>query len=173
MPFDKVNHDLLLFKLDRLGFSISLLKWIESYLKHRKQYFKFRNSNSNFINVTSGVPQGCHLGPLLFTLFINDLPTVIKFSQTLMYADDVKLFISFNNSDQQVLLQNDINNLTTWCSMNLINLNAKKCKYMIFTRSSPIKGSYIMNNIVLDLVKNLNDNYPVQFGVFDSYPKEE
>lgn len=155
--FDKVNHDLLLFKLDRMGFGTSLLKWIGSYLKNRIQSVKFRGSYSNNIQVKSGVPQGSHLGPLLFTLFINDLPSVIKNSKTLMYADDVKLFISYNDVDQQRLLQMDINHLTTWCNINLMHLNVKKCKYMIFTRLSPINGRYIMNNAVLDLVDSFND----------------
>lgn len=155
--FDKVNHDLLLLKLDRMGFSISLLKWLGSYLKGRKQSVKFRNSYSKNINVISGVPQGSHLGPLLFTLFINDLPSIIKHSKTLMYADDVKIVLSFKNSDQQKLLQNDINHLTTWCDDNLMELNIKKCKYMIFTRSLEINGRYTMNNTYLELVDIFND----------------
>lgn len=155
--FDKVNHDLLLFKLDLLGFSVMLLKWIESYLKNRKQYVKFRNSKSNYIYVSSGVPQGSHLGPLLFTLFINDLPKVIKYSQTLMYADDVKIFLSFNNTADQALLQYDIINFTTWCEDNLMDLNTKKCKYMIFSRTTPINGCFLMNNEPLELVQTFND----------------
>lgn len=155
--FDKVNHDLLLFKLDRMGFGISLVKWLESYLKNRKQCIKFRNSFSNSINVLSGVPQGSHLGPLLFTLFINDLPSVIQHSNTLMYADDVKIISTLNNLNHQSLMQNDINRLSLWCSINLMELNVKKCKYMIFTRSLPINGQYVMNNVALDLVDSFND----------------
>lgn len=155
--FDKVNHNLLVHKLNRLGFSTSLTKWIESYLTNRKQCVRFRNTYSYYIDVLSGVPQGSHLGPLLFTLFINDLPSVMKNSNTLMYADDVKMFVTFNNIDQQILLQNDINNLTSWCTDNLMELNVKKCKYMIFSRTSPNNGLYTMNASILELVDSIND----------------
>lgn len=155
--FDKVNHNLLLFKLDNMGFSNSLVKWISTYLKGRTQCVKFRSSFSNKINVTSGVPQGSHLGPLLFILFINDLPTAIQHSNSLMYADDVKLFLSFNNPYDQHLLQNDINRFSKWCKINLMDLNIKKCKYMIFTRLLPFNGNYMINNTALELVEYFND----------------
>lgn len=155
--FDRVNHDLLLFKLDQMGFSNTLLKWINSYLKNRKQCVKYRDVTSSNINVLSGVPQGSHLGPLLFTLFINDLPTALQFSKSLMYADDVKILFSFNNRCTQSLLQADINNFTTWCDINLMDLNINKCKYMVFTRSIPIDGRYIMNDLHLEMVTTFND----------------
>lgn len=155
--FDKVNHNLLLFKLDQMGFSKPLINWIESYLKGRKQYVKFRTAQSHVINVTSGVPQGSHLGPLLFTLFINDLPSALQYCKSLMYADDVKLLLAFKNPDDQSLLQIDINNFTTWCNINLMDLNTNKCKYMVFTRSFPINGLYEMNNLRLEMVETFND----------------
>ena len=64
------------------------------------------NTQSNFIDVLSGIPQGRHLGPLIFTLFINDLPSVIRNSNTLRvtYADDVKIFLSFNNIDLMYII---------------------------------------------------------------------
>jgi len=94
-PFDFVNHSLLLFKLNQLGFPCNLLTWISSYLNGRIQRVIFKNAASKLIYVTSGVPQGSHLGPLLFTLFINDPPSIIAHSRVLMYADDVKLCLSY------------------------------------------------------------------------------
>ena len=116
IDFSKVNHNLLI-----------LLNRIKMYLVNRKQCVKFRHTQSNSIALLlSGVAQGSHLLPLLFTLFINDLPSVIRISNTLMYADDVKIYLSFNNIEDQVLIQDDIYYLTFWFNTNLMELNVKK-----------------------------------------------
>jgi len=73
------------------------LTWTSSYLNGRSQTALFKNAVSKMINVTSGVPLGSHLGPLLFTLFINDLPYIVSHSRVKMYADNVKLCLSYNN----------------------------------------------------------------------------
>jgi len=86
--FDSVSHSLLLFNLDQLGFPNNLSTWISSYLNCRSHRTKLKNSVSKMIYVTSGVPQGCQLGPLLFTLFIKYLPSNVTHSRVLMYADD-------------------------------------------------------------------------------------
>lgn len=116
--FDKVNHNLLLQKLYLIGFTPNCLNWIKSYLNNRNQRVYFNNTTSRNIIVKSGVPQGSHLGPILFNLFINDLPNVIKLSNILMYADDVKIFLSYNNCCDQIHLQHDLNRFYEWCGSN-------------------------------------------------------
>jgi len=91
--FDSVNHSLLLLKLYQIGLPNNLLTWILIYFNGRFQKVIFKNADSKMIYVTSGVPQGSHLGPLLFTLFINDLPSIVAYSRVLMYDDDLKLWV--------------------------------------------------------------------------------
>lgn len=155
--FDKVNHMLLKKKLYLMGFSDLSIKWIYSYLTNRKQSVRFKNTCSRSIDVLSGVPQGSHLGPLLFSLFINDLPHVIFSSNILMYADDVKLFLSYRHVSDQQRLQDDLNSFYTWCKINLMELNLKKCKYMRFVRKSSIHAQYDFAGYQLELVDNFLD----------------
>lgn len=155
--FDTVNHVLLIKKLNLLGFPNQLLYWIQSYLSNRSQRVIFKNSKSSIISVPSGIPQGSHLGPLLFILYINDLPKVISHSNILMYADDVKLFLSYNDVNSQLRLQSDITSLAEWCSTNLMKLNLKKCKAMSFSRKKMYPSSYSVNNNSLEMVNSFID----------------
>jgi len=113
--FDSVNHSLLLFKLNQPGFPCNLLTRISSYLNGRAQRVIFKNAASKLIYVTFGVPQGSHLGPLLFTLFINDLPSIIAHSRVLMYANDFKICLSYNDIASCFNLQSDIDCFQGWC----------------------------------------------------------
>jgi hypothetical protein len=155
--FDVVNHDLLILKLNIFGFPPYLLKWITSYLDHRTQRVLYRNHLSNEFTVTSGVPQGSHLGPLMFLIFINDLPTVISDSNILMFADDVKLFLSYKSQSDALLLQNDLNRLVEWCKINCIMLNLNKCKQISFSRSRFHVFNYAINSYNLDIVESIVD----------------
>lgn len=155
--FDKVNHDILLHKLSLMGFCFTTLKWLSSYLYNRTQQVKFRGVTSKVIEVSSGVPQGSHLGPILFTLFINDLPSIILHSKVLMYADDVKIFKTFKEPNDQLLLQSDIDKLSQWCKINLMELNIKKCNHMSFFRIRKFESIYYINDSTLLKVHNIND----------------
>jgi len=152
-----VNHKILIYKLSLLGFPHNLLEWIFSYLSNRTQMVCFHNKISKIINVTSGVPQGSHLGPLLFGLMVNDLPYVIKSSTVLMYADDVKLCLymclpySYND------LQLDLDCLYTWCMINMLNLNYSKCNFMTFYRCNPSLYSYSIGNNALERIFSVQD----------------
>lgn len=155
--FDKVNHNLLFIKLDAMGFSNTLLSWLKCYLGGRTQRVKFGNALSRKILVSSGVPQGSHLGPVLFTLFINDLPSVILHSNILMYADDVKIFRSFNNPTEQHFLQSDLDSFHKWCKINLMELNILKCKQMSFCRVKYFRTNYFFDVHELEAVVTFLD----------------
>ena len=122
--FDKLPHDKLLLKLGGYGFKGNILEWCKSFLSGRRQRVVIGDHVSAWKNVTSGVPQGSVLGPLLFVIFINDLPESIV-SHSKLYADDNKLF-----SDDPNILQSDLDRLAEWNEKWSMKLNLKKCKVM-------------------------------------------
>jgi hypothetical protein len=127
--FDSVPHVRLIYKLYKYGIIGKLSSWIENFLSGRKQCVCINGSKSSYLNVTSGVPQGSVLGPVLFLLFINDLPAVIN-TRCQIFADDTKLYhpivslIDFNN------VQHDIDKLVQWSDEWLLSFNSNKCKVM-------------------------------------------
>lgn len=113
--FDKVNHTLLYHKLIAFGFGGNFLNWIYSYLTNRKQLVKILFYYSDEYAVTSGVPQGSHLGPLLFLIFINDLPLVLDTNvNILLFADDAKLYFDIKSINDANRLQSNLNKFFQW-----------------------------------------------------------
>ena len=93
--FDSIRHDLMLRKLRKSGVSETACAWFESYLSQRQQVVKFENTVSDPLPLTFGVRQGSIMGPVLFTLYVNDLFRVPKHCEPLGYVDDTKLFLGF------------------------------------------------------------------------------
>lgn len=145
--FDSVSHACLLYKLQYVfGFDERLLKWFESYLSNRSQCVIIEGERSDWKPVTSGVPQGSILGPLLFLLFINDMPDVIVSSTVALFADDCKVFKVIRNERDCQLLQDDLKKLNDWSTKWNMNFNASKCKIMRITRSnSPVEFNYYLD----------------------------
>jgi len=115
-----MNHYILLCKLKAFGFNGLFLKWITSHLSNRSQSVKLSFHVSNDFHVPSGVPQGSHLGPLLFLVFINDLSRVFKNSiKLLLFADDAKLFCSIQSISDSETSQDQLNKFYTWSVNNL------------------------------------------------------
>ena len=90
--FDTVNHNILISKLKHYGIRDVALKWFESCLTGRKQRTRVSSRMSNFMELTSGAPQGSILGPILFSIFINDLPSACISSNPYLFADDGALY---------------------------------------------------------------------------------
>ena len=131
--FDSVPHERLFVKLRAYGIAGNILYWIRSFLTDRKQRVVVRNKASEFRSVTSGVPQGSVLGPLLFILFINDIPDGID-NSLMMFADDTKLYGSARNS---MSIQNDLVSLYRWSSDWQMEFNISKCKILHIGRTNP------------------------------------
>lgn len=149
--FDRVNHNILLSKLKLLSIPDKVLKWLRSYLTGRYQIVKLKNYISYPIRVTSGVPQGSHLGPLLFNLFINDIKSNFSCCKFLLFADDLKVFHRISSPDDALQLQHEINNLSLWCLANGMELNVNKCLIMRFYKiKTPIIFNYKLNDILLE-----------------------
>ena len=109
--FDSVSHRKLLEKLKLIGLNKNLLQWLEQFLTTRTVRVKVRGSFSEWMRVLSGVPQGLMIGPLLFLLFVNDLPDWVV-SCFKMFVDDTKLWRTISDESDSTTLQNDLNQLT-------------------------------------------------------------
>ena len=139
--FDSVNHDLLLEKLkSQYGVDGRLLKFIVNYLSGREQCVVLDGIKSSQKMVLSGVPQGYILGPILFVLFINDMPQNLSSDTNLaLYADDTKIWRTIKCQNDIELLQKDIDLLNLWSINNKMNFSIKKCKVVsIKHRLSPL-----------------------------------
>ena len=127
-----------------------LLRWFCSYLRNRSQAVAIKGHCSAFLPVSSGVPQGSHLGPLLFNIFVNDIITCFHHSKILLFADDMKIFRSIKTINDCNLLQEDLCRLISYCDDNHLYLNINKCNIITFTRKKdPIIFNYkLENNLV-------------------------
>jgi len=134
--FDSVPHKLLIHKLQSFGITGMLLKWLENYLTNRSQRVAFNGVYSEWLPVTSGVPQGSILGPLLFLLYINDLPNALS-ENTLcaIFADDTKVYRHINSHQDHLILQHDINNIFQWSKTWGLTFNKLKCNIISLKRN--------------------------------------
>ena len=130
--FDTVDHRILLQKLQLYGVDFHTLEWFRSYLTNRKQKTFVNGHLSDYCPITCGVPQGSILGPLLFLVYINDLPACPLYSVPRMYADDTSLTLSSNNpADLQYKLNSDLAEIKTWLQANKLSLNEKKTNILL------------------------------------------
>ena len=156
--FQSVNHKLLAHKLEKsFHFKDSALQWFVSYLSGRRQRVVVNGKTSEWITVTSGVPEGSLLAPLAFALFINDLPGNLT-SDCLLYADDQKIYRKITAPCDAQLLQEDLDRLQRWCTAWGLTLNPSKCKAFTMTlRRKPVQTTYKIGGTVLESVSSIRD----------------
>ena len=145
--FDSVPHHRLLRKLHSYGISGNLLRWITAFLSGRKQEVVLNGYHSGLISVTSGVPQGSVLGPLLFIIYINDLPSAVS-SSTKMFADDTKMYRNVASASGSTALQTDVDALAGWSDRWQLPFNVDKCK-VLHIGANNVHHQYTMRGVTL------------------------
>ena len=153
--FDKVSHRHLLYKLNHYGITGCTLEWIKDFLSDRTQTVALEGIESNKVPVTSGVPQGTVLGPILFLIYINDLSEYLKFSKLRLFADDSIIYNNINNIEDAKNLQLDLEAACRWESDWLMHFHPDKCNILSITKKlNPIQYSYKLRGHPLLKVKN-------------------
>ena len=158
--FDTVDHSALLAKLRLYGVKGQLFCWFnKDYLTEHTQRVVLENAASPWSPITSGVPQGSILGPLLFTLFINDLPDEAAYGvKVALYADDTKLYPNVLSTEHCDLIQDTLSNMHVWSQCNNIRFNKSKCKVLTVTRKkTPIAFDYTLDGTALTHVSEEKD----------------
>ena len=157
--FDSVSHQTLLYKLSKFGLCGKVWEFFSAYLTSRLQCVSINNILSDLLPVTSGVPQGSILGPLCFILYINDLPSYIRHSLLVIFADDTKCGRMIKTVDDCSLLQMDINAISNWSTENKLPLHKDKtlCIRFCSSRINPICHSYHINGIEVQANRSCRD----------------
>ena len=131
--FDTLDHSILLNKLNHYGIRNTELSWFQSYLTDRKQYVELNQVKSSLTTIVTGVPQGSILGPLLFLIYMNDIPCASSFFKLILYADDTSLLNSINISLQLNIINPNLEEINLelskiydWLAVNRLSLNVKK-----------------------------------------------
>jgi len=149
--FDRVPHNRLISKLYSYNINEDIIKWIKAYLENRVQRIRINSCLSNWANVVSGIPQGSILGPLLFIIYINELPNIWD-SQLFLYADDAKVYRQIYNSQDKENLQHDLIKLNSWDDNWLIKLNISTCKKVSYGRYTENIEHYSNKTLVYNLI---------------------
>ena len=154
--FDSVPHKRLFIKLESLGIKGDILNWIKSFLRGRTQSVNVNGAHSSWKKVLSGIPQGSVIGPILFVIFINDMPDSVKHSICRLFADDCKLYGKVLANGEN-MVQSDLAQLEEWSRIWQLPFNAPKCKTMHFGHKNPM-FSYVLNGTQLESITTEKDH---------------
>ena len=159
--FDTIDHEILLMKLACYGVDDQSLLWFRSYLNDRQQVCHVNGVYSNKDFITCGVPQGSILGPVLFLLYINDLPKCLDHSIARLFADDTNMtFTGCNIKSIQEQMTSDLNNIFQWLCSNKLTLNVLKTDFMLIgsrQKLSALDDSIVLSadNVTLSKVRSV------------------
>ena len=157
--FDTLDHSILLSKLAYYGIGRDMCNnLLKSYLTDRYQYVEYKSARSPTKSIITGVPQGSILGPLLFLIYINDLPMVSQIFDMIMYADDTTLYCNINRDISDQDINAELKKVSDWLCSNKLSLNVKKTKCMVF-HTAQRKVAYpilTLNNIEIERVTQFN-----------------
>ena len=150
--FDKVSHGILINKMHLYGINQYIILWMKSFLFGRTQRVLIDNKYSSFSPVTSGVPQGSVLGPLLFLIYINDLPSVVsKDTHVKLFADDSAVYRTIKTKSDCETLQKDLESLQQWERNNLMEFHPDKCQLLTVTyKKKTINFDYFIHNQIIE-----------------------
>ena len=150
--FDTANFNILLYKLEFYGIRGPALKWVKKYLDCRQQHVQFLNSNSHNLTLSTGVPQGSIFGLHFFLIYNNDLPSVSKILQPILYADDSNFVFSFPpNDDPSHIVNLELSKVMDWLAANRLSVNLNKSHFIMF-RNANVRHPTICNL----KIKNVN-----------------
>ena len=169
--FDRVPHKRLVAKVQSFGITGDVLGWIEDFLKDRHQKVIVNGTYSDSAPVTSGVPQGSVLGPVLFLIYVSDMPEMVQ-NFISLFADDTKLFTSIIDHQSTISLQNDINHLAQWSDKMLMKFNLEKCHVMHLGANNP-KHDYTLPSMEFHEQKGDSEAYFYLFPQLDKVNQEK
>ena len=149
--FNTIDHEIILRKLSYFGADQATAKWFQSYLSNRTQRCNVNGNLSTASTVTSGVPQGSILGPLLFLMYINDLPNCLRVAAPRIFADDTSITLSAKTvADLKLAVTSELNNLTCWLRANKLSLNVANTELMIIGSRQRLNTQCEEINISID-----------------------
>ena len=144
-------------KLHSIGICGQLWQWFQAYLSSRSQCVVVNGVHSDTLPVTSGVPQGSILGPLLFLIFINDIPTLVQSISVLLHADDTKCYYPLAHVSDSLILQHDFDSLSLWSESNISFNKVKSFLVQFGLNPSPLPSLYCIDGQPIDIKESCRD----------------